>query len=311
MAALAGEQGRYRLHVQHRLGAEAAADFQRDGLDVGYGDAQEPGGVVADGELALAAGPDGQLAVCAPLGGAGVGFDVALVHRNGLGFLLDDDVGLLEAFLHVAEAELELVGDVAARAVFALVQQPAGAQRRVGQAGQPLVDGGGAGLHGVVGVENGGENFVVHLDERQRLLGHVGVDGGHGGDGVALVQRLAPGQHVHAQEAQVLDGALGEVGETPGSFRPVGGGHDCADAGIRLGLAGVDGLDDGVGVRAAQNLAVEQTGQALVGAVPRPSGDFFRAVGANWPFADHVKFFIGKYDIRLVIQHLRLLTVTV
>ena len=135
VAALAGEQGRHRLHVDHGLGAEAAADFQGDGLDVGDGDAHESRGMVAHGELALAAGPDGQLSVSAPLGGASVGLDVALVYRDGLGFLLNDDVGLLEALLNVAEAELELVGDVADLGIIIVVQQSAGAQRGVGEAG--------------------------------------------------------------------------------------------------------------------------------------------------------------------------------
>ena len=54
---------------------------------------------------------------------------------------------------------------------------------------------------------------------------------GDGGDGMSLVQRLAPGQDIHAQEAKVVDGALGQVGELHGSLRPIGGGDHRVDPG--------------------------------------------------------------------------------
>ena len=274
VAALAGQKRRHGLHVDHGLCAKAAADFQRDGLDVGHRDAHEPGGVVAHGELALAAGPDGQFAVGTPLRGAGVGFDIALVYRNRLGFLLNDYIGLLETLFHVAEAELELVGDVAARAVLALVQQSAGAQRRVGQAGQPLMHGRRAGFHRLIGAEHRGEDLVVHLDQGQSLFGYVRTGSGYGSHGVAFVQHLAPGQHVHAEEPEVLDRTLGQVRQASGSLGPVGGRDDGVDTGVGLGRAGVNGPDSGVRMGAAQNLAVQQARQVLVGSIACPPGNF-------------------------------------
>ena len=290
VAALTREQRRHRLHVHHCLCAEPATDFQRDGLDVGNRDAHEPGSVIANCELPLAAGPDGQLAVGSPLGGASVGLDVALVYRDGLGLLFYDDVGLLEALFHVTEAELELVGDVAALGIVVFVQQATGAQRRVGQAGQFLVHSRGVGLHCLVGTEHRREDLVVDLDESQRLLRHVRTGRSHGCDGMALVQSLAPGQHVHAEEPEVLDGSLGQVGQPPRGLGPIGGGYDCVHPGVGLCGAGIDGFDSCVGVGTAQYLAVQQAGEVLVGSVPCPPGHFFRTVGAYRPLADDVKF---------------------
>ena len=48
-----------------------------------------------------------------PVGGGGVGLDVALVHRGGAVLSLDHDVGLPEPGLQVAFLEHESVGHVA------------------------------------------------------------------------------------------------------------------------------------------------------------------------------------------------------
>ena len=63
--------------------------------------------------------------------------------------------------------------------------------------------------------------------------------------------------------------------------RQIGGGDDGLDAGQRRGLAGVDAHDAGVGVRAAQDAAVQQAGRGEVGAVERAAGDLVRAVVAD------------------------------
>ena len=69
--------------------------------------------MIAKGEVALAAGPNGHRVVGVPLGGGGVGFDVSLVDRPGVVLPLQDHVGFLKPFIDVAYSELEAVGDVA------------------------------------------------------------------------------------------------------------------------------------------------------------------------------------------------------
>ena len=133
-----------------------------------------------------------------------------------------------------------MIGDVAALGVVVLVQQAAGAESRVGEAGQLLVDRRGIRFHGVVSTEDRCQHLVIHLDKLQRLFSDVGAGGGHCGDGVPLVERLATGQHVHAEEPQVLDSAFGEVSQPAGGLGPVGRRYDGMHAGIGLGRAGVN-----------------------------------------------------------------------
>ena len=44
----------------------------------------------------------------------------------------------------------------------------------------PLVDQGGFFLHCLFRIEDGGKDFIVHLDQSEGLLGDIGVNGGHG-----------------------------------------------------------------------------------------------------------------------------------
>ncbi len=113
------------------------------------------------------------------------------------------------------------------------------------------------------------QRLVVDVDQRQRLLGDVRVDGGDGGDGVALVEHLVAGQAVAAQVAQV-DGPLAQLGDLVAGVGKIGGGDDRLDAGQRQGLADVDVPDAAHGHGAAQDAAVQQAGHLHVGPVERP-----------------------------------------
>ena len=79
----------------------------------------------------------------------------------------------------------------------------------------------------------------------------------------------------------------------PRGLGQVGGGDHAAHALHRLGLAGVDGLDAGVCVRAAQHAGVEQARQADVCAVTGAASDLLRPVLADGPGADNVEFLVG------------------
>ena len=109
----------------------------------------------------------------------------------------------------------------------------------------------------------------------------MGAVGGNCGDGVALVEGLLGGQTVVAQELGVDHRAFAQVQHAPAGLRQVGGGGDGVDPGHGLGLAGVDALDAGMGVGAAQDLAVQHAGEIDVGSVLRPPGDLVGAVVAK------------------------------
>ena len=70
-------------------------------------------------------------------------------------------------------------------------------------------------------------------------------------------------------------------------------GDDCLDAGQRQRFADVDAADVGVGVRAAQDAAVQEARQLQVGAVEGTAGHLIDAVVANGARADHLVF-VGR-----------------
>ena len=193
------QDGRQRLQVGGNLCAEAAPDFRRDDAHQVLRHAADGRRGAAYGESALGAGPDGQPPVAGPGGGGGVGLDVTLVHRASVILALQDYVRLAEPPLHVAQLVLDVAGDVAPRAgVLA-----AGEAFLLEVGGQGLVNNRRVGPHGVFEGQHRLQHFVVDVDQGQRLLGDVRAGGGHGGDGVSLVQRLLVGHHVLGHQPHV------------------------------------------------------------------------------------------------------------
>ena len=70
------------------------------------------------------------------------------------------------------------------------------------------------------------------------------------------------------------------------------------DTGMGFGLAGVDGLDAGVGVGTAEHLPVQQSAHLEVTAVLGPAGDFVGPVRTDGPGANHVVIRVGQDNIR-------------
>ena len=276
LARLARQQRRHRLQVDGDLAAKAAADFGGHDGDARHRDAEHLGRLLLHHEGALRAGPDGDVAFLVPEGRGVVGLDVALVHGGGVELALDHQVGLLEAFRHVAQGEAVVAGDVALGV--RLLAQRGG--------GQAVVQLRRVFPHGLGGRQHRRQHFVFHLDEAHRLLGDVHVDGRHRGDGVAAVQRFFLRQHVVAEELQVHR-ALAQVFDPVGRLWEVAVRHHRLDAGQRLRLAGIDRLDARVGVGTAQHLAVQHARQAHVGAVYGPAGHLVGAVRAHRPGTDH------------------------
>ena len=176
--------------------------------------------MVAQGEVALAAGPDGHRAVGAPLRRGRVRFDVALVHRAGVKLPLHDDIRLGEPGVGVAQPELEAVGYVAWLAF--RVAPSALPQVGVGQRDQPVVQKGGVLAHGVVGVQHWRQHFVVNVQGRQGFFRCSCRRCRNRGDGVADVQGLLPCHHVATVKSVVDRRPFFLVGYLGGDLREVG-----------------------------------------------------------------------------------------
>ena len=101
-----------RLEIDDGLAAEAAADLGGGDADLGDVQAQQARAVGPHDEVALGAAPELGRAVLGDAGQGGVRLDVALMDRRGLELALDDDIGLLEAGLDVAQGDLDALGDV-------------------------------------------------------------------------------------------------------------------------------------------------------------------------------------------------------
>ena len=139
-------------------------------------------------------------AVRLPPRGRGVRLNVALVDGLRAEYLLDDQIGLCETLLDVAENHLRVAGDIA----FVVGVE-------LGRAvGYCLLD-----------VGNGGQDFVLDLNQVEGFLGGVRALRGDGGDCLSLVERLLTGEAVVAEVLDVrgragdnharLVGGVGEV----------------------------------------------------------------------------------------------------
>ena len=224
--------------------------------------------LVAYGEVALAAAPDREAALLVPPGGCVLRLDVSLVNRFGPVFPLDDEVRGGEPRFKVSVGmELPVPHVRAARPL---------------PGGPVLVEYGSVRSHGALDVRDRRQRLVDDVNQGQRLFGDMRAGGGDGGDGVALVEDLAPRQHVVGRR-------LAERGlARNGVWRAdVVRGGDGPDVRVSLRPAGVDAHDARVGVGAAEHLAVEHAGDADIGSVERLAGHLVYAVVADRPRADH------------------------
>ena len=155
--------------------------------------------------------------------------------------------------------------------------------------------------HRLLDLDDMRQHLVIHLDRRERGVGGGVAGGRHGGDGVAVIERLAARHGVVGHVAEVRR-PLADKGFLAGDLRHVGGGHHRLDARDRLRLRGVDGADAGMGVRAAQHLADQLAGELEVRAELRAAGDLVHAVGTDRAGADDLQ--VGSGSIG---RHIRML----
>ncbi len=215
------------------------------------------GGVLAVGRGARHAGDDDayavrfqaeaggrQVAVGVRVGGGGVELDAAVGPGNGQSGLGADGGGVL-----AADPVQALDHDLAGGLRVAVAQRDVPDQVAVG------VQGGGA--EGLLGVGDRVEEFVLDGDRGRGEACGVGVVGGDGGDGLAVVAHDVVGEH----------GPVGDPAAVGGGAGHVGVGDDGAHAGHLRGGLGVDGEDPGVGVRGAQHGGPQQALGPQVGGV--------------------------------------------
>ena len=256
------------FEIDDGLAAEAAADLGGNGADVALRDARQQRRHGAHHELPLGRRPDRHPPIRRVGHGAGMRFDVALVHRARLEGALDDDVGLGEAGLHVAGLEHHGAGDV----------------RRLALELVPLMQDRRVVLDRVLDLDDVGQDLVVHLDQRTGMRGHFLADRRDGGDRMAVEQRLLARHDVAAHPAHVLDAEHHRLVER--ELDDVVARHHRLHAGQRLGLRRIDRPDARMRVRAAQHLAPHHAGHGVVGAVLRAAGHLVGAVGADRVLAD-------------------------
>ena len=181
---------------------------------------------------------------------------VALVEES----VFEDFVGFGEGFLDVAEFECDAFVNVAFFAV--------------------IVDARFGSGEGFFGIGDGGQDFVVDIDEVEGFEGGQLFAGDDGGDGIADVADVidAEGLLVLADgKNSVFDGQIFS-------------GEDQIDAGMGEGAGSVDLSNAGVRVRGAQEFAVGHAREKNVVGKAGLAGDFGAGVHAAARNADDAEF---------------------
>ena len=138
---------------------------------------------------------------------------------------------------------------------------------------QGFIELGRAGLHGLLIVKYRRKHIVADIDAPERLLGNRCTFGRHQGHGVSdeadlLIQHP---EYWGVPEFPVVDGLPGNYGPDPFQL---------------LGPCGIDFFNCGMGVRAAEDLTVQQAGKFQVINEPGGTADDISRVPAGHRLAD-------------------------
>jgi hypothetical protein len=109
---LARQFQRQRFQIDIVLAAEAATDLGRNHLQLPSIEAAETRRESSFQVMSLGRGPELALPVFDIIGQAGLGLNIALVHRLGVVFAFDNDVGLGESGRHISKSDRDALGDV-------------------------------------------------------------------------------------------------------------------------------------------------------------------------------------------------------
>ena len=236
--------------------------------------------------MALGTAPQLRLAVFGKTGHGSMGLDIALMHRRGLEAALDNQIGLGKTGLDIANRDIDFLENIGSlgRLRRHAVGEHIGMQNRCIR------------LHRLFDIDHMRQHLVIDLDQFERGVGDGGTGCGHGGDGVAVIKRFAVGHDV-VREIAEIELQLARRHPFGFQFRDIGGGDHRLHAGQRLGLRGVDGFNNGVGVRAPENLAGQHAGQHQIGAELGPAGNLVIAVRADRAGADpFIVFGLNRHD---------------
>ena len=196
---------------------------------------------------------------------------------------LQHHIGGAEALFGVAQLVLDMAGDVAPGAGILAAGEPFALEMRT----QGFVDHRGVRPHSVIQRQHRLQDFVVHINQRQRLLRDMGAGSGNRGDGVALIERFLMRHNVFGHQPDIALG-FGQVNDLILDDRKILSGQHRQHAGQGFGAAGVDRPDAGMSIRAAQHLAVKHTRQLDIGAVFGRPRDFVNPVVPDRPGADNL-----------------------
>ena len=211
----------------------------------------------------LRRGPEREQAVRVDASHGTVGLDRRVGRAVEGVVALEDDLGSLEGAIDLAELQLDVLGDVVA--LLALVD------RRL------------VALQGLLGVEVGVQDLVLHVDQAEGAAGGVLVDGRDGGD-------LVP------DEADLVDGERRLVGRPRDhavARGQVRSGDHRMDPREVLRALRVDRDDARVGVGAAQRLRVQHARQLDVVGVDGRAGRLRVAVDLAVRLADDLELAVG------------------
>ena len=137
----------------------------------------------AHGKRALARGPDGQVAIRHILRGAGVRLDRYMLHMRDVKAVVKDSIRLFKRFVRVAFPEHVVVGDV--RAGFRVEDRKHFIRAKIGVNDRCIR------LHAFQRVGDGGQHFILYLDEFAGAARDLRRVRGDGGDRFAAITRLA------------------------------------------------------------------------------------------------------------------------
>ena len=276
VAALAGEQRGGNIRVGRKFAAESAADFRGCYPNLGNGQLQQFSHRIPNLERTLGGSPDVNVVVIFPDGSGSLGFDVALMDHRRAEFPLHNYIGRGKTSGQVAPFVAQQGGQIGGLVTLF-------AHRSGAQTGQ---QNGCARLGRFVGIQHRGQQFILDFDQFERFFGHMDAVGSHRGNGVAVVEHFVLGQNVGAQVHQIGH-VLAHLLHFVFGWGQVFAGDNRCDAGERFSFAGVNAQNTGVGVGAAQNLAIEQAGQLGIRTVAGRAGHFVHPVVADRTGSDH------------------------
>jgi hypothetical protein len=127
--------------------------------------------------------------------------------------------------------------------------------------------------------------------------------GGNRSDGVPFVQHLVGRHDVVAQEAHIGLYPFGQIHQFPRRLCQIGGGHRSIHPWEFFGMARIDRQNTGMGMRAAQDLAIEHAWEANVRPIGGTACDLGHPIRADRAFTYYGVVLLREDNVGLVFEH--------